>query len=61
MQTAEALTEAAAVLGIEKKPDAEERVGECQPPIKFNGTDPVILQGVSYFQALMRYQASASF
>nr|QOL01119.1 putative extracellular protein CSOL_045 [Pseudococcomyxa simplex] len=55
-QTADALTEAAAALGIEKKPDAGERVGECQPPIKFNGTDAVIQQGVSYFQALMRYQ-----
>jgi hypothetical protein len=58
MQTADALTEAAAALGIEKKPDAGERVGECQPPIKFNGTDAVIQQGVSYFQALMRYQVN---
>ncbi|BDA45954.1 probable iron uptake system component EfeO [Coccomyxa sp. Obi] len=55
-QVAAALTDAADALGIEKKPDAAERVGECQPPLKFNGSDPVIQQGLAYFQALMRYQ-----
>ncbi len=55
---ANALTDAAAALGIEKKPDAAERVGECQPAIKFTGNDTVIQQGLAYFQALMRFQVT---